>query len=449
MNDKQRKIHTELVALASSKNGRVLTDYASAFEDVQFECYNGHKFSNLVNNIRNGEWCTVCQTNTLPQVLYAVLNELDLSYTENYILPEAPDILYSLKLETKDKIVIHFDTHEALEDKNSIAEKIWIPTEMAKSHNYRVVRIDHVSLANTNKLTRFIWDSIKSNEKICLSNPELYNFDAEDEKEPGPEELAEALEKIVLIEESEAVIPQGKQALVGYVRVSTLRQGEKGVSLQAQEAKIRQFAKEEGFVVRKVYRDVGISGKNFSNRPGLLSMMEDLKSDDIVCVQSVSRFARNMLQAAQLEQQIRTKKAYFRTITERIETVTINGRVMFGIHCVIAQAENEQHGERVSIGMNHKSGRGEMRTKPPFGKKFVGKDVPWEIDTEEIKTIEKIIGLRAKEPYMTLSQMCRTLDGEKIKCRNAKKWYTTRLKVIMEQNGVPTNTYSAPDSKTS
>ena len=449
MNDKQRKIHTELVTLASSKNGKVLTDYISAFEDVQFECHNGHKFTNLVNNIRNGDWCTTCQTNSLPLALYTILNDLDLSYTENYVLPESPDTSYSLKLDTKDKILVHFDTQESLEDKSSIAEKIWIPTEIAKSHNYRVIRIDYTSINNPKKLTRFIWDSIKNNEKICLSEPEMYNFDSEEEKEPGPEELAEALEKVVLVEESGEVVPPGKQALVGYVRVSTLRQGEKGVSLQAQEAKIKQFAKEEGFVVRKVYRDVGISGKNFSNRPGLLKMMDDLRSDDIVCVQSVSRFARNMLQAAQLEQQIRAKKAYFRTITERIETVTINGRVMFGIHCVIAQAENEQHGERVSIGMNHKSGRGDMRPKPPFGMKFVGKDIPWEVDPEEKKAIERIRELRIKEPYMTLSQMCRILDGEKIKCRKAKKWYTTRLKVIMEQNNIHVNSYSGPDSNTS
>ena len=55
---------------------------------------------------------------------------------------------------------------------------------------------------------------------------------------------------------------------IGYVRVSTDRQAEQGVSLEAQEAKIRAMATVQGADLPEVIIDGGESAKNL-NRPGL------------------------------------------------------------------------------------------------------------------------------------------------------------------------------------
>ena len=50
-----------------------------------------------------------------------------------------------------------------------------------------------------------------------------------------------------------------KQA-IGYIRVSTEKQANEGVSLEAQEAKIVTWCKANGYELVKVYVDAGISG---------------------------------------------------------------------------------------------------------------------------------------------------------------------------------------------
>ena len=55
---------------------------------------------------------------------------------------------------------------------------------------------------------------------------------------------------------------------IGYVRVSTDRQAEQGVSLEAQEAKIRAMATVQGAELIDVIVDGGESAKSL-NRPGL------------------------------------------------------------------------------------------------------------------------------------------------------------------------------------
>ena len=60
---------------------------------------------------------------------------------------------------------------------------------------------------------------------------------------------------------------------IGYVRVSTDRQAEQGVSLEAQEAKIRAMATVQGTELLEVVLDGGESAMSL-NRPGLQRILE-------------------------------------------------------------------------------------------------------------------------------------------------------------------------------
>ena len=63
-----------------------------------------------------------------------------------------------------------------------------------------------------------------------------------------------------------------KQA-IGYIRVSTEKQANEGVSLEAQEAKIVAWCKANGYELVKVYVDAGISGKRMDTRKELLAAL--------------------------------------------------------------------------------------------------------------------------------------------------------------------------------
>ncbi len=60
---------------------------------------------------------------------------------------------------------------------------------------------------------------------------------------------------------------------LGYVRVSTQRQADGGVSLANQEQKLGEHYRRLGVELVDVYRDGGLSGTN-DNRPGLQALFE-------------------------------------------------------------------------------------------------------------------------------------------------------------------------------
>ena len=62
-----------------------------------------------------------------------------------------------------------------------------------------------------------------------------------------------------------------QRAAVGYVRVSTSRQADEGVSLEAQERRIRAWAEANDHELIGLHSDPGLSGGKMANRPGLLA----------------------------------------------------------------------------------------------------------------------------------------------------------------------------------
>ena len=78
---------------------------------------------------------------------------------------------------------------------------------------------------------------------------------------------------------------------IGYIRVSTQEQNT-----------MRQEALMEALGVDEVYID-HMSGKN-TNRPELQKMMEYVRKEDTVIVESISRFARNTCDLLELVEQL-------------------------------------------------------------------------------------------------------------------------------------------------
>src|SRR3990170_126433 len=80
----------------------------------------------------------------------------------------------------------------------------------------------------------------------------------------------------------------------GYVRVSTERQVNEGVSLEAQRERIAAWCKATDHELSKVHTDEGLSGKRADNRPGLLAALEDVcREGGVLIVYSLSRLARS------------------------------------------------------------------------------------------------------------------------------------------------------------
>src|ERR1022692_917213 len=88
--------------------------------------------------------------------------------------------------------------------------------------------------------------------------------------------------------------------LYAYVRVSTVRQGEHGSSLQEQRAAIESFAKHHGFVISEWFEEKETAAKRgrriFSR---MLRQLQRGKADGVI-IHKIDRSARNLRDWADL-----------------------------------------------------------------------------------------------------------------------------------------------------
>lgn len=159
-----------------------------------------------------------------------------------------------------------------------------------------------------------------------------------------------------------------KSAIV-YVRVSTLDQATKGVSLDAQEAKARAWAEINGYSVDAVHVDAGLSGRRADNRPALQDALADLKKGTALVVYSLSRLARSTRDAISIAERLEKRGADLVSISERIDTTTAAGKMVFRMMAVLAEFESDQISERTSLAMQYKKSKGEFTggKRAPYG----------------------------------------------------------------------------------
>lgn len=81
---------------------------------------------------------------------------------------------------------------------------------------------------------------------------------------------------------------------IGYARVSTDEQAERGVSLDAQRAKIEAWCALHDVELLRVEVDAGISGKAMANRPALQRALSAIKSGEATAlvIVDLSRLTR-------------------------------------------------------------------------------------------------------------------------------------------------------------
>lgn len=147
--------------------------------------------------------------------------------------------------------------------------------------------------------------------------------------------------------------------VVGYVRVSTEEQAREGVSLAAQEAKIRAWHELNGEGRELVlFRDEGISGAR-ADRAGLAGALGACRRGGVLVAYSLSRLSRSTRHTLELAETLEKRGCDLASLSERIDTSSASGRMIFRLLAVLAEFEREQIGERVSMALAHKRSRGE------------------------------------------------------------------------------------------
>ena len=174
--------------------------------------------------------------------------------------------------------------------------------------------------------------------------------------------------------------------VIGYVRVSSLVQKEKGNSIPNQIEKIKSYCKLNGYELVDILKDDGISGMSKSKRKDylkLIDIMEDRNIDGVV-VNDLSRIGRKMSDVVEFVDIIKKKQIEFHSIKEGINNVSNVGGLIINILSSINQFEVEMLRNRISEVKQYKKSKDLVYGNLIYGKSKDGNRLIDNID--ELKT---------------------------------------------------------------
>ena len=99
-------------------------------------------------------------------------------------------------------------------------------------------------------------------------------------------------------------------------------------------------------------------------RPGITQLLQMIRANDVVVVESISRLGRNTLDILNLIQLLHDKEIKFVSLKENIDTETPTGRAMLQMMSVIAELERNLLADRVREGIEARRKRGVKMGRP-------------------------------------------------------------------------------------
>lgn len=146
-----------------------------------------------------------------------------------------------------------------------------------------------------------------------------------------------------------------------YCRVSTSDQDN-----GPQEAELRRYAENRGWVVKEVFRDKASGASN--TRPALDELMSRCrkKQAGAVIVWRFDRFARSVSHLLTALQTFRDLEIEFVSVSEQIDTSTPAGKLVFTVLGAVSELERSLIAERTKLGLQHARRRGKRLGRPPI-----------------------------------------------------------------------------------
>jgi site-specific DNA recombinase len=212
--------------------------------------------------------------------------------------------------------------------------------------------------------------------------------------------------------------PSGLPAAVGYVRVSTEKQADTGVSLEAQTEKVRAMAVVQGVELVDVIVDAGESAKSL-HRPGMTRLLAlvDAGAVQTVIIAKLDRLTRSVADLAELLKRFERRHVALVSVADALDTGTAAGRLVLNIMVSVSQWEREAIGERTRDALRHKGANGERVGTLPYGYRLDGSGERLEAEPAEQAVVGRIRGLRREGRSMRAiadelnARGCRTRRG--------------------------------------
>lgn len=216
-----------------------------------------------------------------------------------------------------------------------------------------------------------------------------------------------------------------------YVRVSTRYQVDKD-SLPFQKEELVNYIKYalniEDYVI---FEDAGYSAKNTS-RPKFQEMMTRIRNNEFthLVVYKIDRISRNLLDFAQMYEELQKHRCSFVSKVEQFDTSTAMGEAMTRIVLVFAELERKMTGERVTAIMFSRAEKGLWNGAPiPIGYTWSEEKKYPVVDPEEAKIVRYIF-----DRYISLESALKVsndLSVNSIRTKRGGEWTSKTVRDVI------------------
>lgn len=223
---------------------------------------------------------------------------------------------------------------------------------------------------------------------------------------------------------------------IGYIRVSTQVQVDEGVSLAAQEERLRAYCTMNGLQMMAIVREEGVSGSvTLAGRPGgqeLLRLMKEYKAKHIVALK-LDRLFRDA------EDALRQTRAWDKAGIalhlvdmggQTLNTASAMGRLFLTMTAAFAELERNLIAERTTAALAHKKAHRQVYSPTPLGYQRQGEQLI--SDDEEMNLISRLHTMR--EQGRSLRSIANQLNTEGISGKQGGRWYASTVKYLLDND---------------
>ncbi len=223
------------------------------------------------------------------------------------------------------------------------------------------------------------------------------------------------------------------QKAVGYIRVSTEGQAVEGVSLDAQRSRIEAWCTANEFQLVAVHVDAGLSGKRADNRPELQAALSAVANHKAaLVVYSLSRLARSTKDTISISERISKAGGDLVSLSEKIDTTTAAGKMVFQMLAVLAEFERNQISERTTAAMAHMREKGRFLGQVPFGYDLAADGETLIENSAEAEKVRWMVELRTQGH--SLRAIANQLEAASVPTKGGNpKWTHTAVKSILKR----------------
>jgi DNA invertase Pin-like site-specific DNA recombinase len=199
--------------------------------------------------------------------------------------------------------------------------------------------------------------------------------------------------------------------VVGYARLSKAEQARNGRSLAGQEQAIRDECDRRGWVLARMIRDDGASGRDTA-RSGLseaLSMIANGEASGLVCAK-LDRLSRSVVDFGLILEWMERASATLVALDLNVDTSTPGGRLVANVFASVAEWERDTISARTRANLAQARREGKPVSRPSFADSDDGR-----------KLRERIRRMRRRG--MTYGAIAAKLDADKVPTlRGGDRW---------------------------